>query len=376
MIIYVISFAISCVIIYLAEKNKDKSLSTILLWLAIFITAVVAGLRADTIGTDVRGYVEPMYNLAKQSNSYVEFLNSSFLKGYVNMKISSSEPGYSLFVYIIAKSGGNLAANLFFTQLFINAFILFGIWHFRDKMNVWLGMLVFNALFYNESLNMIRQWMAVSVLIYGFKYLAEQRWGSYLLCVLFATSFHSSGIVGILFLLVYYLLNIVNDNAKILVSLSNRKISLKVTITALVTILLSFLFLNTQVISTLLNGIGKSDYVAGYMKNGISFSLIRLLNVLPMVLLYIFRNRTIQKDARYFFAVTVFGSIAVAQFSTVTTFGGRILDFFTMYNVYTMPLLTKNSKALKLLVIVYCIFYWWYYIVFLRYNDTVPYVFG
>lgn len=121
-----------------------------------------------------------------------------------------------------------------------------------------------------------------------------------MLCVLFATSFHSSGMVGILFLLVYYLLNIVNDNAKILVALPNRKISLKVTITALVTILLPFLFLNTQVISTLLNSIGRSDYVAGYMKNGIGFSLIRLLNVLPMVLLYIFRNRTIQKDARYF----------------------------------------------------------------------------
>lgn len=376
MIIYVISFAVSCFIIYLAEKNKDKTLSTILLWLAILVTAVVAGLRADTIGTDIRTYVEPMYSLAKQSNSYVEFLNSSFFKEYVNMKISSFEPGYSLFVYIVAKSVGSLAANLFFTQLFINTFILFGIWHFRDKMNVWLGMLVFYTLFYNESLNMIRQWMAMSVLIYGFKYLVEQRWGSYLLCVLFATTFHSSGLVGILFLLVYYLLSVVNDNAKILVSLSSRKISLKVTITVLVTTLLAFLFLNTQVISTLLNGIGKSDYVAGYMKNEICFSLIRLLNVLPMVLLYIFRNKTIKKDARYFFAITVFSSIAVAQFSTVTTFGGRILDFFTMYNVYTMPLLTKNSKALKFLVIVYCIFYWWYYIVFLRYNETVPYVFG
>ncbi|WP_236159704.1 EpsG family protein [Lactobacillus delbrueckii] len=351
-------------------------MSTTLLWLAIFVTAVVAGLRADTIGTDVRTYVEPMYNLAKQSNSYVEFLNSSFLKEYINKKISSSEPGYSLFVYIIAKTVGSLAANLFFTQLFINAFILFGIWHFRDKMNVWLGMWVFYTLFYNESLNIIRQWMAMSVLVYGFKYLSEQRWGRYLICILFATSFHSSGMVGLLFLVVYYLLSNVNDDAKILVALPNRKISLKVTITALVTILFTFLFLNPQVISTLLNGIGRSDYVAGYMKNGISFSLIRLLNVLPMALLYIFRYKTIKEDARYFFAVTVFGSIAVAQFSTVTTFGGRILDFFIMYNVYTMPLLTKNSKALKLLVIAYCIFYWWYYIVFLRYNDTVPYIFG
>lgn len=157
-------------------------------------------------------------------------------------------------------------------------------------MNVWLGMLVFYTLFYNESLNIIRQWMAMSVLIYGFKYLVEQRWGSYLLCILFATTFHSSGLVGILLLLVYYLLSLVNDNAKILVSLSSRKISLKVTITVLATTLLS---LNTQVISTLLNGIGKSDYVAGYMKNEINFSLIRLLNVLPMVLLYIFINRTI-----------------------------------------------------------------------------------
>ncbi|GHN21350.1 hypothetical protein ME784_18650 [Lactobacillus delbrueckii] len=197
-----------------------------------------------------------------------------------------------------------------------------------------------------------------------------------MICILFATSFHSSGMVGLLFLVVYYLLSNVNDDAKILVALPNRKISLKVTITALVTILFTFLFLNPQVISTLLNGIGRSDYVAGYMKNGISFSLIRLLNVLPMALLYIFRYKTIKEDARYFFAVTVFGSIAVAQFSTVTTFGGRILDFFIMYNVYTMPLLTKNSKALKLLVIAYCIFYWWYYIVFLRYNDTVPYIFG
>jgi hypothetical protein len=376
MIIYVISFAISCLIICFAEKSKDNALSTTLLWLAIFVTAVVAGLRADTIGTDVRTYVEPMYNLAKQSNSYVEFLNSSFFKEYVNTKISSTEPGYLLFVYIIAKAVGSLAANLFFTQLFINAFILFGIWHFRDKMNVWLGMLVFYTLFYNESLNMIRQWMAMSVLVYSFKYLSEQRWGRYLICILFAASFHSSGMVGLLFLLVYYLLSSVNDDAKILVALPNRKISLKVTITALVTILLAFLFLNPQVISTLLNGVGRSDYVAGYMKNGISFSLIRLLNVLPMVLLFIFRYKTIKEDARYFFAVTVFGSIAVAQFSTVTTFGGRILDFFTMYNVYTMPLLTKNSKALKLLIIAYCIFYWWYYIVFLHYNDTVPYVFG
>ena len=67
--IYIVFFLISCFLIWLSEKSPSRNIGKFLAFIAILLPCILAGMRADTIGTDVRVYVEPMNNAAKQSTS-------------------------------------------------------------------------------------------------------------------------------------------------------------------------------------------------------------------------------------------------------------------------------------------------------------------
>ena len=62
--IYIVFFLISCFLIWLSEKSPSRYIGKLLAFIAILLPCILAGMRADTIGTDVRVYVEPMYNAA------------------------------------------------------------------------------------------------------------------------------------------------------------------------------------------------------------------------------------------------------------------------------------------------------------------------
>ena len=76
--IYLITFAISVLFAYLATRvKKDTVWSKVLFYIcaaiSILIPAILAGLRAPNIGTDVTQYVSYDFQIAKMKPNIVDF---------------------------------------------------------------------------------------------------------------------------------------------------------------------------------------------------------------------------------------------------------------------------------------------------------------
>ena len=195
--IYIVFFLISCFLIWLSEKSSSRYIGKLLAFIAILLPCILAGMRADTIGTDLRVYVEPMYNAAKQSTSFSSYMDQRWYVIWRYMYVNKFEIGFTTLVYLIEKLGGSLGTVLFFIQALILAPIYLGLKRMKKSYPVYLGMLVFYLLFYNTSLNMMRQWIAMSILFYGLSYLITNEKKKYFITIVVACLFHTSALMGV-----------------------------------------------------------------------------------------------------------------------------------------------------------------------------------
>ena len=80
MYIYIVTFLISCSLLYIGEKyQKNKLLSYTFIVLGLLLPCTLAGLRNETIGTDVQVYVRPMFEAAINTDKFIDYFNSSWL---------------------------------------------------------------------------------------------------------------------------------------------------------------------------------------------------------------------------------------------------------------------------------------------------------
>lgn len=376
MLIYLCTFSISCFFIYLAElvSKRGKLLCVFLLLLAITIPSLLAGVRSLNIGTDVLNYVDPIYQSAIWSKNFFQFLNLPILNGVILVPISSFEPGYAFFVFIVAKIFRNLFFVLFFTQFFILGFIISGLWCLRDRMSVCFGMLVYYLCFFNTSLNIVRQSMAIAVLVYGFKYLIEKKYFKYVLITIFACLFHRTAIFGFLILMIYYIM--LPKNRKYF------KVSYKEKI-ILITLSATLIVFITPLRNLILSIIGLNKYVDGYLNGNISFVGNQILLRIPFftVLLLQWKKTSIDKNIKVFFLAELICDLMVSQLSGISESSARITLYFSIYYIFILPLFLYNKKDVKgkvlfFFIMIYLLVYWYYSFVIMQYSETIPFVFS
>ena len=99
--VYIICFLISSLFFWLSEKQKKNTV--FFASIAIFIPCFLAGIRADSVGTDVSVYLEPMILNAKSAQNFQSYLLSSWQQGWVLRGVNDIEIGFSFLVYLIIK---------------------------------------------------------------------------------------------------------------------------------------------------------------------------------------------------------------------------------------------------------------------------------
>ena len=162
---------------------KSREIARIFyLLLMIIIPSVLAGLRAETVGTDILIYGKNMMIEAERATSFSGLLASD---------ITMTEVGYQFYAYIVSRFFSGLGWWLFFTQLFIMTFFVLGIYKFRNDISLWKAMAVFMFCFYHLSFNIMRQSMAMSVLLFAFYYLTRKKYVTYFSLSIFAATFHT-----------------------------------------------------------------------------------------------------------------------------------------------------------------------------------------
>lgn len=380
--IYIIFFLTSCLLIWLSEKCQSRFIGKIVAFVAILLPCILAGMRADTIGTDVKVYVEPIYNAAKQSSSFSSYMNESWFYGWRYKYVHDFEIGFIALVYLIEKLGGSIGTVLFFIHTLIVAPIYLGLKRINRQYPICLGMFIFYMLFYNASLNMMRQWIAMAILFYGLSYLFANEKKKYFIVVIAACLFHTSALMGV----VIYALYIYSQKQREYIKILNFRLDgsfapIKLFVYGCIVLL------SLNVIAVLLRAIGLAKY-AGYIQGNGSIYLMpnQIILRLPIIILLVIRwKRMIAEDEfTPFYGSMIVLDLLASQLISINVYAFRIASFFSEYNMLSYSALVyagnrkyrANRYITLLYVLAYIIYYWIYYYVITGNHATFPYVFA
>lgn len=178
---YIFTIMASMLLMHFADKKNSRFLLGIL----ILLLSCVIGFRYY-VGKDFGNYVNAYQVISKQGSIAQARAWYTIEESYYYLSfISKALMGSFQFIFIFYG---------FFTTL---CFVL-GIWYFRQQINVdWAMMYYVTTLFFG-SFNTIRQYMAVAIIFFAFRYVIEKKWIRYFIAVGIAVLFHTSAIVGVI----------------------------------------------------------------------------------------------------------------------------------------------------------------------------------
>lgn len=388
--IYIITFLISAFLLYLYEHNKVKG--KFIIFLALLLPCVLAGMRNIAVGTDTDWYPKLLFDAARYSKSFFKY-NDTIIYQNVGWgllyKVSSFEIGFSTLVYLVAKIFNNFHILLFFIQIIIIFPIYYGLKknkYITENKLIWLSMIVFYLFCYNWGLNAIRQSMATSIIFWGISSFINDdkgKWKKYLLSLIIAISFHTSAIISIIILIIYLIARENNKllNTNIIIS-ESRKFNLSsvmIIVCFLICCLLLFVPFLLRNIALYLNINHKYiNYIGTHFS--IAGSSIFLIPIIFMFFMYRKQFKNIYNH-NFYMLIYILYMFSIQLSTDSSQFGSRISFFFLTFNTVGIPMLAnspqiKNNRRVNyFIVILIALVYWIYNFVFRNYGETYPYAF-
>ena len=361
----------SVYLFFIVEKYRfpGKQKKVIVVF-AIIIPCILSAFRDNTIGTDTLVYAKPLFDRAVISDSFNDYYNGvvyNYSTTWFHSDVSRFEIGYSLMVYIIAKTTRFFPVLLFVTQLIIDCFFYFGME--KSKLpNKWIGMFVFYFMMFNRTLNLMRQSIAISIIIFAFHYLQNKEYRKFLLFVFISSLFHTSGLLCLLIFMIYYVI--------FEIKVKHRR--LRIVLITIISIVFLFML---KYISIVLENTGLGHYKS-YINGNIRIVPGQILLRLPIIIeFYVFLRRSPQIDnnkADFYYLIILFDLLS-SQLSSVGNASGRVGLFFSSFIIFiiveiiNLNMLKENKMIIKTLNFVYILLYWYYQYVYMGYNGTVPY---
>ena len=190
--IYLIVFLISSLLFYIAAKRERKwNISAVF---AILIPSLLAGLRDSSIGTDTIVYYD-IYDIASSAESYSSFL------------LTLNTEYFYYIISHVAKYMGGFEFLLFLYQGLTIIFIYNVAYKYSHNLNVFLVFTLYFFLFFNFSLNIMRQCLAMGYLLNISVLLLERKPCRFMFFAILGLIFHTSEIIVATFIYVIYWLS-------------------------------------------------------------------------------------------------------------------------------------------------------------------------
>lgn len=184
MLIYLLSvfFIIFIGLIFNYKNRKQKKIYLII---SFFILITIACIRDNNVGVDTEQYVRN-YKVI----SSLDFSELSSLR---------YELGFSYLCKILSNFSENPQILIIVTSIFINISVLRFI--YKNSDNVLLSTILYVIMnFYFSYMNIMRQAIAVSIILWAYEYLKKRRYIPFIILVILATMFHFSAILAIIFI--------------------------------------------------------------------------------------------------------------------------------------------------------------------------------
>ena len=163
----------------LAEKSLKYGY--IFAILNFILLSFVAGFRGYSVGRDTPDYVEVFLD-PSTTNVRVEFMFRTICR--VLMAIVPS-PTFLLIIFAVI----------------IYGLISLRLWEMKEQCSFIYSFLTFYCLYFFESMNATRQFVAVAIVFWGSRFIQKRAYGKYLLCILVGLVFHLTSLVGLVMLI-------------------------------------------------------------------------------------------------------------------------------------------------------------------------------
>lgn len=368
MIPYILIFALVLFLISLSERleSKYKVLSRIIAVIAIVILSLFAGFRNENVGTDVLVYVKP----------YLIYMhNLGFKWAYQNL---SSEILYICLTWIIDVIGGNINTLLFVITFIISFLVYQYAINNRKETDVVLTYAVYLFIYFGITLNLVRQSIAMAIILYSMKYLRKNDAGKYLLCVLIASGFHSTAIIMLPLYLIY---RFIGTQYELIIKFLISGVSIVCVACSKTLIKYMYMLSNKYTVG----------YINRYLSNVINFNwLWEFIKILFLAIMLIFlRYDYNKKDNKYekkyfeFCRFLLILDFIFFQLGAIFTFSERFSYYFMIISYsYLLPCLIDSfkmkGKKEKIFgkIIVYFGLNVYFYVVFkiLAVSSIIPYM--
>ena len=360
-VIYIFVFLCSAFLFRITENRKGNFVNICHI-IAIALPALLAMFRADQIGIDVLVYVKRFFFIACNSSTFTQYRH-----------VINTEFGYKLLNYVVSRLTHQLCVLHLCNQLLMLMPIYLAVKKLKNIVPLWLGMLAYYLMFYNVSLNVVRQGIACAWLFYAFVSWWYKEYKKSLGFLIVAISFHITALFGGAILGgVLFLIRREKINKVALFALFVAAIIVSYNYLTIIEYILQYF--PRQYITKFTKYLYTEQVTSGI---GITYLFTRLLCIGILVLLclekkYIYENRCL-------LIVEVF-SIMFIPIAVKIDFGYRLLRYLDLCSIVIIPellLLANNRKINRLIcefIAVTSMLVFWIITYVIRNNGgTIPY---
>ena len=325
--------AISIITVTSKKKTIDLKQGIILL-IAVTLT-VISALRGLTVGRDLINYIPRYSTLGSSDWGNLFTLADRY----------SFEYGFAVFCKLLYMIDPDPGFFLIITSVIIGL----GFYKFSklSRLPIFTYFIIYCFGIYGASMNIVRQFLAFSIFVYGIKFITEQKVWKYIIVVVFTMSIHT---MSIIYIALYFLYKKEFDR---------RSLVILIGVSGLLA------FFGAGFLSAIINRTTFAWYLTGLGKGSGESTLVLLFILL--IGAYIYRNKifSINKQDN----LCMWGlAIAIVFNSMALSFGifARIMTFYTPFMAVLVPDLVyaikKKGNTIYLLVgIVMIIFYILYF---------------
>lgn len=337
MYVYILLVLLIIINAILFQKNNKKIYSIII---CVLLT-LVAGLRDYSIGND--------------TVSYLGFFNNVLY----NYQTSRFERGFVYLMLFIKKIFNNYTVFLLASSIFFNSAICKLIR--KESPNMLISFLIFFlGRFFFSEMNIMRQFIAIGIIIVGFKYIYNRNFIKYLLCVILASLFHKSALINII---LYFIFDI--------------KITKKIGAILTLCSLTMFLFFQKVINYIVLKFNIYEEYVDVYLNSNKLGSLLNFL-ICFMIIIYVLfiikKEKKKSKKENFYLWLLILSTIS-SFLSIRMSVLSRIQNYFDIFIIIIIPLFTEKIKNKIIVYLIIIIFYILYFILILYYRPEWNYVY-
>lgn len=370
------------------ERGGKLKLSGLLSGLAILLICLVAAFRADSVGVDTSLYPDLYLNCARSHTSFLACMADTT----ANL---GAEPLNGILVWVCSRISSGKWLLLFSYQFFTVVPTYFALQKLKDRFSPAMGMAVYLFVFYNNSLNMMRQSISCAFLLLAFAWLISNKRLSFrfALYCLVAALFHKSGLLGVFMILALSFVGTGKAGFKKYLVYA-LIILLPVFSSVLVTSLITMGFNNKMLVDYadifIFQTTEKDWYINPLGTYSIRYLLLYGMLLLASKVLPYLKDKPILHDegsrneasnkalVRYLWDLNCSGYLIYTTilFYFQTVYGGRFSLYLDYFFVFSLPLACrKDDKSKRFALFLILSVYWLVWIPIMGWSGSTPYLF-